>query len=116
MNLELLTRPRPVPAARPARSWARLAIGINVAAILIVAIALRGWRLGNIPGVNGDEAWSGVQAMRLASGQPIAWRTPTGNPVNPFYLGPLTALHCWLAPTRWCCDCRRWPAAWHCWR
>ncbi len=98
MNVELASCPRPAAVRRPLR-WGRLLLGVNVLAILAVAVALRGWRLGNIPGLNGDEAWSGVQAMRLVSGQSISWRTPTGNPVNPFYLGPLAALHLWLAPS-----------------
>ncbi len=67
--------------------------------LLTVCCFLRIWRLGNLPGINGDEAWSGVQAMRLLHGQPIAWRTPTGNPVNVFFLLPLAALHTVFSPS-----------------
>ncbi len=74
---------------------------INTAALLTVAVLLRFWHLGNIAGVNGDEAWSGVQALRLIGGEDIAWRTPTGNPVNWFMLGPLAALHIYFAPSVW---------------
>ena len=41
-----------------------------------------------------------------------SWRTPTGNPANPFFLGPLAALHLFLRPARRCCAGRRWPAGW----
>ena len=34
--------------------------------------------LGRLPGVNGDEAWYGVQVLRLLSGEAVDWRTPTG--------------------------------------
>ena len=79
--------------------WARLLLVGNVAALLATAFALCAWHLDNIPGLNGDEAWSGVQAMRLVNGQSISWRTPTGNPVNLFYLGPLAALHLFAGPS-----------------
>ena len=52
---------------------------INVAALLVVAVAFRLWRLGSLPGVNGDEAWFGVQAVDLISGRSVDWRTPSGN-------------------------------------
>jgi hypothetical protein len=66
---------------------------------VLVALAMRVWRLDNIPGINGDEAWSGVQAARLAAGEPIAWWTPSGNPINVFFLFPLAALHTVFAPS-----------------
>ncbi len=97
MSVELLIRPKPSEtAARFPIDWLRLLLVVNVLAILAVAIGLCAWRIGNLPGLNGDEAWSGVQAVRLVEGQSICWRTPTGNPVNPFFLGPLAVLH-WLA-------------------
>jgi hypothetical protein len=49
--------------------------------------------LDHVPGVNGDEAWGGVQAARMAAGEVFSWRTPTGNPLNPFFFLPLAALH-----------------------
>ena len=60
---------------------------------------LRCWHLGNIPGLNGDEAWYGVQAATVARGGDIAWLTPTGNPINPFFLMPLVALHYYFGPS-----------------
>ena len=67
--------------------------------VLCVAVGLRIWRLGNVPGVNGDEAWYGVLAWRIATGSAFAWWTPTGNPLNPFYVGPLVLLHLAAEPS-----------------
>ena len=61
--------------------------------LLAVAVWFRAWDLGRLPGVNGDEAWSGVQAERILRGQCVAARTPTGNPLNPFFMIPQVALH-----------------------
>ena len=72
---------------------------MNFLALLGMAIALRGWQLGTVPGLNGDEAWLGVQAAHLAAGEPIAWRTPTGNPVNLCLLLPVAALHLVFGPS-----------------
>ena len=73
-------------------SW-RWAAWLFGCVLLAVAVWFRLWKLDSVPGVNGDEAWYGVQAMRWLGGEPIAWRTPTGNPLNPFYFVPLTAVH-----------------------
>ena len=67
--------------------------------LLAAAVFLRVWKLSSLPGVNGDEAWSGVQALRWLQGQPVAWRTPTGNPVNIFFMVPLVTLHAVFAPS-----------------
>ena len=72
---------------------------LNGVALLIVAVALRAWHLGNIPGVNGDEAWSGVQAARLLAGESVAWRTPHGNPLNLFLILPLAGLQAIFPPS-----------------
>jgi hypothetical protein len=84
---------------RPANRWHVTWNTANVVALLVVAIGLRTWHLGNVPGINGDEAWSGVQALRLLHGQEIEWRTPNGNPINPFYFIPLLVLHATSAPS-----------------
>ncbi len=94
LAVETAAAPQQAPRRMRAAAW-WLAGG--VAALLVASVALRVWHLGNLPGVNGDEAWSGVQAARLVQGEPIAWRTPSGNPVNVFFLLPLAALH-WLFP------------------
>ena len=67
--------------------------------LLAAAIGLRLVHLGNVPGVNGDEAWYGVLALKVAAGDAPAWWTPTGNLVNPFYLAPLVLLHLAVAPS-----------------
>ena len=91
----------PAPALHPThdRVGARLPLYVAIACLLGVAVFFRAWQLSNVPGVNGDEAWSGVQAVRLIRGEPIAWRTPSGNPVNVFFLLPLAGLHYVFAPS-----------------
>src|ERR1700753_2584704 len=61
--------------ALPNAVWRGLAM-INFVALLLAAVALRGWQLDTTPGLNGDEAWLGVQAAHLAASEPIVWRTP----------------------------------------
>ena len=72
---------------------------LNALALLAVAVWFRCYALSHIPGINGDEAWYGVQAWRLIHGIPHDWHTPTGNPLNPMLLGPLALLHGWLPPS-----------------
>jgi 4-amino-4-deoxy-L-arabinose transferase-like glycosyltransferase len=51
-----------------------------------LALWLRVTSLGTLPVVNGDEAFFGIQAVRVIHGlAPL--RTPTGNPANPFLVG-----------------------------
>jgi hypothetical protein len=69
------------------------------AAVVLMGVALRLLRLDSLPGVNGDEAWMGVQAQRLLAGESFEWRTPTGNPLNPFTFFPLLVSHSLLAPS-----------------
>ncbi len=97
----------PMPDASPARHklprsnrlGSHALLAVNAAALLAVAFWLRVYRLDNIPGMNGDEAWSGAQALRLLHGESIGWRTPTGNPINVFFFLPLVALHTVLPPS-----------------
>ena len=56
-------------------------------------------RSGRIPGVNGDEAWYGVQAERIIDRGCVAARTPTGNPLNPFMIVPQVLLHEFSPPS-----------------
>jgi len=91
----------PIPL-RQSRSLPFRVLSINVVgAWWIVAVLLRSLDLGNIPGINGDEAWSGVQALRMLRGDPIDWRTPTGNPINFFFILPLVGLHAVLPASFW---------------
>jgi hypothetical protein len=73
--------------------------GIAAIALLAVAVGFRCWGLGQMPGVNGDEAWSGVMAERLLHGQCVSLRTPTGNPLNPFFLAPQVLVHAFAGPS-----------------
>lgn len=41
---------------------------LNVAVLLAVALVFRFWKLENLPGINGDEAWYGIQAQTLLEG------------------------------------------------
>lgn len=54
----------------------RLALG----AIVLAGVALRVIGLDRWPGINGDEAWYGVNAQLLLEGQRPFFRTGVGNP------------------------------------
>jgi 4-amino-4-deoxy-L-arabinose transferase-like glycosyltransferase len=74
-----------------------------VALFLLVATSLwfRVDSLENLPGINGDEAWYGVQAFQIATGRPFALRTPTGLLLNPFFTGIEVPLICGFRPSFW---------------
>jgi len=74
-------------------------IGIGLIGLMIAAVWFRCRSLENIPGLNGDEAWYGVWAVEMPRGTPATWQTPTGNPLNPFFIGPLMLLHIWFGPS-----------------
>lgn len=74
---------------------------INLSLILSIAVVFRLVDLGNIPGINGDEAWYGVQMLEFRSGSSFAWRTPTGNLVNPFFSGVIFLLQLFFPPSFW---------------
>lgn len=85
---------------------------ILVCATLIAAgIFWRARQLDLVPGVNGDEAWYGVQAQRfldeylygkmLPAAERVDFRTPTGNIWNPFLMIPRLVLDATLAPSVW---------------
>jgi hypothetical protein len=67
--------------------------------IVAAAIFLRGYEIGRLPGMHGDEAWYGLQARRLLSGETVEWRTPTGNVPGMLHLGWLTLFHAVLPPS-----------------
>ncbi|MFZ5832609.1 MAG: hypothetical protein ACOY3P_21180 [Planctomycetota bacterium] len=87
------------------RPWAGYSAGagpllaICCAALLAVGIGLRLWRLDQTPGLNADEAWYGVWAIQASAGTVPTWQTPTGNPINLLFAGPLTLLHKLFAPS-----------------
>ncbi len=66
---------------------------MQLIAMLLAALWLRVDEFDRLPGLNGDEAWYGVQALSLLAGEPFESRTPTGNVLNPFYFVPLVAVH-----------------------
>ena len=67
--------------------------------MLVVAVWFRCHDLGSMPGINGDEAWYGVQAEMVLHGEPISWHTPTGNLLNPLFFGPQLLLHACFEPS-----------------
>jgi hypothetical protein len=79
--------------------------------LITLGIAARAWQLDMVPGVNGDEAWYGVQAQRfldeyiygkaLPEAERVNFRTPTGNIWNPFLMIPRLVLDAMIAPSIW---------------
>ena len=59
-----------------------------IAAVLF-AIALRVVAIDRLPGINGDEAWYGVNVNELLHGGTAFFQTPSGNLVNPVHSFPL---------------------------
>jgi hypothetical protein len=72
---------------------------VAAAALGLAALWFRCRSLGNIPGVNGDEAWYGVTAWDLLHGQPWPLTTPGDNPLNPFYFALLLPLEACFRPS-----------------
>lgn len=85
--LEHRQAPLPVLFAADLRSFWPLWL------LVLGAVAIRFYRLGDLPGLIGDEAWYGVQAQRLTSGTGSDLRTPTGNVPGLFQLGTTILLH-----------------------
>jgi hypothetical protein len=67
--------------------------------IVAVAIAFRLIDLGHLPGMQGDEAWYGLQARALLAGGQVEWRTPTGNVPGMIQIGSLALLHALFPPS-----------------
>lgn len=81
------------------RAVGRLLLLVNCVALLAVAVWLRVWRLDNMPGVNGDEAQYGVNALQWLRGEPVPLRTNTGNPLNVFFFVPQVLVHAVAPPS-----------------
>jgi hypothetical protein len=64
--------------------------------------------LDRIPGINGDEAWFGVQVEERLAHRPAFERTPSGLPLDPFHVVPLEFISRIAAPSFWAL---RFPAA-----
>jgi hypothetical protein len=89
------------PTRRHPSDWVWV---VCVVVFVTVAVGMRVWRLDSVPGLNGDEAWYGVQALEwldrsAGGGQSFAWRTPTGNVINPFFLVPQLLVHHFCDPS-----------------
>ncbi len=78
------------------RSATRVALAATA-----LAVVLRALWLDRLPGLNGDEAWYGVNLQAIMSGQPGFWTTPSGNPLNPLHSGPLAVLLLLFGPAPW---------------
>ena len=73
-------------AVKPTSNHAPAPYGIVLPILLLAAVSLffRFHALARLPGINGDEAWYGVQVERLLAGQPYTLQAPTGVLVDPF--------------------------------
>lgn len=67
--------------------------------IIAIAIIFRIYALDRLPGLNGDEAWYGVQAQRWAGGEALRWRTPSGNLPGPVQIGWMLVLQPIFTPS-----------------
>ncbi len=83
-------------ARRSAVGWLLV---IHVTGLLLASLWFRCAWLNNTPGLNGDEAWYGVQALELLRGEDFQIETPTGNPPNLLFFGPLLLLHAFFPPS-----------------
>lgn len=68
-------------------------------AIVAVAALARTLFLEWLPGINGDEAWYGVNVQELLGGGTPFWHTGIGNPLSPLYSGQLLALSTIFEPS-----------------
>lgn len=68
---------------------------VIVLSVVLIAISVffRVWHLGNIPGLNGDEAEYGADCISLLHGHAILWHTSNCNLKNVFYYIPVLLLH-----------------------
>ncbi len=72
---------------------------LAIAAVLLTACYLRVAQLSNLPGINGDEAWYGVQVMALLQGQDHQFVNPHGRLESLPYLGTLIAIQALSGPS-----------------
>jgi hypothetical protein len=77
----------------PRIGLARCAGVVAIGTLVMGGLALRVIALGNLPGINGDEARYGAQVMALKAGHWPDLRSGTGLPPNPLYTGPLCLIH-----------------------
>lgn len=70
-----------------------------MASLVVIGVALRTIALGRLPGINGDEAWYGVNAHLVLDGEPAFLRTGIGNIVSPLHSGLLLPLERLAGPS-----------------
>jgi 4-amino-4-deoxy-L-arabinose transferase-like glycosyltransferase len=80
------------------KRWTILA-AIAFGTLFAVGIWFRISSLETLPEQNGDESYYGVQVMRLIRGEPITFRTASGNFLNPFMVIPQIPLHLIAKPS-----------------
>ncbi len=100
-ELSMAVAPTAAKRSSMPKSTLRTFLVLNALALVLAAVYFRCHALGNVPGANGDEAWHGVRAWQLLHGGAEDWNTPTGNPLNPLFVGPLALLHPWFPPSIW---------------
>jgi hypothetical protein len=106
-----LPRVEPHNRYKPRQATRIISIARICFALIVVGVVLRAWQLDQVPGVNGDEAWYGVQSQRfldeyvyakeLSEAERVTFRTPTGNWWNPFLMVPRIVLDVTFAPSIW---------------
>lgn len=74
---------------------------INILLILIISVLFRIVALDHIPGINGDEAFYGVNVLNALERGRFLDHTPSGNILNPFYSGLLFVLQSFLPVSFW---------------
>ena len=88
--MKTLTDAAPLPGrAPPALDVWRIALVVNLAAIVAVGLYFRLARLGSVPGLNADEYFCLVSFQALVSGDPtLGLFVPTGRILDLFYAVP----------------------------
>src|SRR5258708_3583938 len=71
-------------AMKKSASW-QIWSGINLVLIFSFALFLRLFSLSNIPGINGDEAFTTVQMKEMALGKTVTLWVPTQRLLSPIY-------------------------------
>jgi hypothetical protein len=72
---------------------------VPILALLGVAFWFRLMRLSSVPGISGDEAWWGIQALAWSAGKPYETHTTSGNPIDMFFLVPVAFVHLIAPPS-----------------
>jgi hypothetical protein len=67
-------------------------------ALIIAGLLVRVVALDRLPGINGDEAWYGVNVHLLLDGEPVFLRTGVGNVLSPLHSGFLVPLEAVAGP------------------